>query len=37
VDRARQEVARARAALHRADVGDPALHALAQYVVERRR
>ena len=36
-DRAREEVARARAALHRADVGDPALHALAQYVVERRR
>ena len=36
-DRAREEVARARAALHRADVGDPALHALAQYIVERRR
>lgn len=37
VDRAREEVALARAALHCADVGDPALHALAQYVVERRR
>ena len=36
-ERAREEVARARAALHHADVGDPALHALAQYVVERRR
>ena len=36
-DRARKEVARACAALHRADVGDPVLHALAQYVVERRR
>ena len=35
--RAREEVARARAALHHADVDDPALHALAQYVVERRR
>ena len=32
--RAREEVARARAALHHADVDDPALHALAQYVVE---
>jgi geranylgeranyl pyrophosphate synthase len=36
-DRAREEVERARAALHQADVGDPALHALARYVVERRR
>ena len=36
-DRARKEVAHARASLHRAGVGDPALHALAQYVVERRR
>ena len=36
-DRAREEVARARAALHQAGVGDPALRALAQYVVERRR
>jgi len=35
--RAREEVARARAALHQADVDDPALHALAQYIVERRR
>jgi len=37
VDCAQKEVARARAALHCADVGDPVLHALAQYVVERRR
>ena len=36
-ERARKEVARARAALHGAGVDDPALHALAQYVVERRR
>ena len=35
-DRARTEVARARTALHRAGIGDPALHALAEYVVERR-
>lgn len=36
-DRARKEVSRARTALHRAGMDDPALHALAQYVVERRR
>jgi geranylgeranyl pyrophosphate synthase len=35
--RARKEVARARTSLHRAGVDAPALHALAQYVVERRR
>ena len=35
--RARAEVARARTALHRAGVDAPALHALAQYVVERKR
>ena len=36
-DRAREEVARARAVLRGAGVNDPALHSLAQYVVERRR
>jgi geranylgeranyl pyrophosphate synthase len=36
-NRARKEVSRARTALHRAGMDDPALHALAQYVVERRR
>lgn len=35
--RARAEVARARAALERGEVDAPELHALAQYVVERRR
>ncbi len=35
--RARAEVARARAALAGAGIDDPALHALAEYVVERRR
>ena len=37
VARARAEVARARSSLHRAGLDAPALHALAQYVVERRR
>ena len=36
-DRARREVARARTALRRVGMDDPALQALAQYVVERRR
>ena len=36
-DRAHREVARARTALRRAGIDDPALQALAQYVVERRR
>jgi geranylgeranyl pyrophosphate synthase len=35
--RAKAEVARARTALHRARLDAPALHALAQYVIERRR
>jgi geranylgeranyl diphosphate synthase, type II len=35
--RARSEVARARSALHRGGIDSPALHGLAQFVVERRR